>query len=54
MLTRLGIFSIFVLILCWASWLGAQALDIYQHGFIECFETTSFYDDAMLCVKKEV
>lgn len=52
MLLRFGMFSFFVFVLCWAAWLGAQAKDIYEHGFIECYETTNFYDNAMLCVKK--
>lgn len=52
MLLRFGIFCMFVFILCWALWLGAQAKDIYEKGFLECFETTSFNGDAMLCVKK--
>lgn len=53
MLMRFGIFSFFVFILCWAAWLGAQAKDIYEHGFIECYETTTFNTTEFLCVKKE-
>lgn len=54
MMVKFGIFSIFVFILCWASWLGVQAREIYLHGFLECFETTNFYGNEMLCVRKEM
>lgn len=49
---KFGMFCFFVFILCWAAWLGAQAKDIYEHGFIECYETTTFNTTEFLCVKK--
>lgn len=53
MRTTLAIWSAIFLTFSCAAYIGAQAYDIWQHGFIECYQTTSFYDNSMLCVKKE-
>ena len=41
----------FVFIMCWALNLAAQGYDIYRHGFLECYQTTSIQGDQYLCTK---
>jgi hypothetical protein len=48
--TNIAIWSAILLTLSCAAYVGAQAYDIYKHGFIECYQTTTFNGDAFLCV----
>lgn len=52
MRTSIAIWSGILLTLSCAAYIGAQAYDIYKHGFIECYQTTTFNGDEFLCVAK--
>lgn len=50
MRTTLAVWSAIFLTFSCAAYIAAQAYDIWKHGFIECYQTTTFNGDAMLCV----
>jgi hypothetical protein len=52
MRTNIAIWSAILLTLSCAAYIGAQAYDIYKHGFIECYQTTTFNGDEFLCIAK--
>jgi hypothetical protein len=52
MRTTLAIWSVIFLTFSCAAYIGAQAYDIWRHGFIECYQTTTFYGDEFLCVAR--
>ena len=52
MRTTIAVWALICLVFACSAYIAAEAYDIWKHGFIECYQTTTFNGDEFLCIPK--